>query len=80
MLRDIDNASSANNFSALKSIYKQYHLENSLDSQILSALAYVKLYVHGNNLFNVQLPAKQPLDVVWAEQLPPSLRVHACPV
>ncbi|CAK1254172.1 Transcriptional regulator [Fructobacillus tropaeoli] len=63
MLHDIDNASSTNNFSELKSIYKQYHLENSLDSQILASLAYVKLYVHGNNPLNMQLEPTYPLKI-----------------
>ncbi|BDZ29713.1 helix-turn-helix domain-containing protein [Lactiplantibacillus brownii] len=63
ILRDIDNASSSNNFSELKCIYEQYHLEDSLDSQMISALAYVKIYVHGNNPLNMQLEPTYPLKI-----------------
>lgn len=63
VLYEIDNAAHANHFSELKRIYQQQHLESSLDSRILSSLAYVKIYVHGSNPLNMKLEPTYPLKI-----------------
>lgn len=63
MISKIDKASTRNDEERLKEIYAQFRKDFSLTSQVIASVAYLKIYIHGNNPLKLSLTTVYPLQI-----------------
>ncbi|MEX2784182.1 helix-turn-helix domain-containing protein [Streptococcus sp. H49] len=63
MISKIDKASIRNDEEKLNEIYGQFRKDFSLSSQVIASVAYLKIYVHGNNPLKLSLAPVYPLQI-----------------
>ncbi|AMV63354.1 helix-turn-helix domain-containing protein [Pediococcus damnosus] len=63
VLSIIDQAATTGDYSQLQKIHQKFENSTSLHDQAISALAYVKIYVHGHNPLSMSLMPTIPLKI-----------------
>ncbi len=63
IVQEIDQASVLKDYDKLQRFYDRYRIDSTLNGQVIAAMAYVKIYVHGHNLFKMSLQPTYHLRV-----------------